>query len=87
MPTEILQTIPQLTTVVEKLGMVGLLLVAIAWLIYERLRLLKELRAAYRERDRARLKSERYRNTLTAHDVALPDMADIDLQFQVEQAL
>lgn len=82
MPPELLQAIPQLSAIVEKLGMVGLLLVAIGWLIYERLRLLKELRAAYRERDRARLRAERYRNILIARDIALPDMADIDIQFQ-----
>jgi hypothetical protein len=82
MPHELLQALPQLSGIVEKLGVVGLLLVAVGWLIYERLRLLKELRAAYRDRDRARLKSERYRNTLTAHDVAIPDVTDIDLQFQ-----
>lgn len=86
MSPELLQVIPLLSGVVEKLGMVGLLLVAIGWLIYERLRLLKELRAAYRERDRVRLRAERYRNILIARDIALPDMGDIDIQFQGDAA-
>lgn len=84
MPTELISALPQLGGLVEKLGVIGLLLAVVAWLINDRLRLLKELRNAYRDRDKARLKGERYRAALTASDIGIPDTADIDLQFQPE---
>jgi hypothetical protein len=84
MPTELLTALPQLGGLVEKLGVIGLLLAVVAWLINDRLRLLKELMNSYKERDKARLKGERYRSELTAHSIAVPDTADIDLQFQPE---
>lgn len=84
MPTDLVQAVQQLGPIVEKLGVVGLLLAVVGWLIHERLRLMKELRAAYRDRDRGRFKAERYRNALVAADQQVPDTADIDLQFQAE---
>ena len=84
MPSELLTALPQLGALVEKLGVIGLLLAVAGWLIYDRLRMMKELRATYRDRDKARLISERFRAALSSADLTIPDTADIELQFQVE---
>ena len=84
MPSELLTALPQLGALVEKLGVIGLLLAVAGWLIYDRLRMMKELRATYRDRDKARLISERFRAALSNADITIPEIADIELQFQPE---
>lgn len=80
MPTEILG-ITQLAPLVEKLGIVGLLLIAVAWLVWERLRLVKQSVRTFRQRDRWRQIAERYRGAIVAAGAAIPDIADIDRDF------
>jgi hypothetical protein len=78
---ELLQNLPQLTSLIEKLGTVGVLVIAVGFLIYERLRVLKLLDRAHRQRDRWRQIAERYRGAILAASAKLPDTADIDLDF------
>lgn len=80
---ELLQALPQLAALIEKLGTVGVLLIAIAFLVYERLRLTKMLGRAYRARDKARLKAERYRSACAGASLAV-DVSDIDSMFTDE---
>lgn len=82
MPPELLSALPQLGALVEKLGVVGLLLAVVGWLVYDRLRLLRDLTRTYAQRDKARLISERFRAALSNADMTIPDIADIELQFQ-----
>lgn len=55
MPADALSALPQLAGLVEKLGVVGLLLIAVVWLVYERMRLMKDKAAVTQQRDRWRL--------------------------------
>lgn len=79
MPTELLAALPQLAALVEKLGVVGLLLVAVGWLIYERLRLMKEVVKVYAQRDRWRLACVKYRDACDHHGIKVDtsDLADL----------
>lgn len=76
MPTELIQALPQLAAIVEKLGVVGLLLVAVTWLVYERMRLLKEVVSAYKQRDRWRLACTKYRDACDHHGIKV-DTSDL----------
>ena len=76
MPTEILEAIQQLSGIVERLGVVGLLIAAVAWLVHERVRLMRELMTAYRQRDRWRLAATKYRAALDAAHIAV-DTTDL----------
>lgn len=84
MPTELVGTVNQLAPLVEKLGVIGLLLIVVGWLIYERLRLVKLNAKTFRERDMARQIVERYRGAIVAGGGQVPDIADI-LQQYVEK--
>jgi len=79
MPTELVSLLPHLTGVVEKLGTVGVLVIAVVWLVSERLRLMKELRTAYIQRDRWRLACTKYKYACDqAHiTVDTSDLADL----------
>jgi hypothetical protein len=68
MPTELFSTAQQLGPLVEKLGVIGLLLVAVGWLAFDRLRLLKDVRRAYIRLDIMSRKYERVRAACMAHD-------------------
>lgn len=81
---ELIQALPQLAALIEKLGTIGVLLIAVAFLVWERLRLTKLLGRAYRSRDKARLKAERYRHACTGAGVAV-DTSDIDAMFANEE--
>lgn len=52
---EIISALPALSALIEKGGIVGVMLIAIAVLVYERVRLSKELTSTYRQRDKWRL--------------------------------
>lgn len=81
MSQEIIQALPQLAALVERGGIVGLLLIAVAYLIWERMRLMKDNRRVYKQRDRARMITERYRGALVAAAIPVPDIADIIVLF------
>ena len=85
MPTEIFAALPQLAALIEKAGIIGVLLLAVGWLIWERLRLVKQNVKVYRQRDRARLIQERYRSAIVAAGAAVPDIADILQQFTEDE--
>lgn len=76
MPTELLAALPQLAALIEKLGVVGLLLVAVGWLVYERMRLLKDLVVSNRNLNRWRLASTKYRDACDHHGIKV-DMTDL----------
>lgn len=82
MPAEVLSSVPQLAGIVEKLGVIGVLLIAVCWLIWERLRLIKQSVKTFRQRDKARLIAERYKSALLGHSIALPDIRDVDDLFK-----
>ena len=81
---EIISTLPAIAGLVEKLGVVGLLIAAVVVLAYERMRLLRELKGAYSQRDRWRLACVKYK---AACDSATPpirvdtsDLADLSVE-------
>lgn len=80
MPTEFFGQLPQLAALIEKLGVIGLLLIAVAWLVWERMRLMKLSVKTFHQRDRARLREERYRAACRANNITV-DVSDIDAIF------
>ena len=76
MPPEILNSIPALAGLVEKAGVVGPLLIVVGMLIYERLRLLKELTKTYAQRDKWRLAYVKCKDSLDHHGIKI-DLADL----------
>lgn len=74
-------SLPQIAALVEKLGVVGLLIAAVVVLAYERMRLLRELKTAYSQRDRWRLACVKYRaaceNAEPPIHVDISDLADM----------
>jgi hypothetical protein len=85
MPAELLSAIPGLVEVVNKAGVIGLLLLAVGWLIRERLRLIKQGAKSFRQRDRWRQIAERYRGAILAAGALVPDIADIDREFAADK--
>ena len=79
MPTEILSALPQLTAVVEKLGIVGVLLLVVGFLVWDRLRQMKELAKTYRQRDRWRLAYTKVKAACDAANIKvdLSDLSDL----------
>lgn len=82
--TEILGLVPQLAGVVDKAGVVGLLILACAYLAWDRNRLQKEGRRTYRQRDKARLERERYKSACVNNQIVV-DVSDIDKMFQEDK--
>lgn len=85
MPAELIGSLPQLAALVDKLGVIGVLLIAVGWLIYERLRLVKAGTKTVRRLERERLIAERYRGALVAAGNALPDIADILKMYEADK--
>jgi hypothetical protein len=83
MPPELLTAIPALAGLVEKAGVVGLLLIVVGMLIYERLRLLKELTKTYAQRDKWRLAYVKCKDSLDHHGIKI-DMTDLAALIQEE---
>lgn len=79
MPAELLSALPQLAALVEKLGVIGVLLIAVGWLISERLRLMKENASIYRQRDRWRLACTKYKDACDHAGIKVDtsDLADL----------
>jgi ribosome-interacting GTPase 1 len=76
MPSELLTAIPALAGLVEKAGIIGLLLIVVGMLIYERLRLLKELTKTLSQRDKWRLAYVKCKDALDHHGVKV-DLTDL----------
>jgi hypothetical protein len=81
---EILAAIPQVAALVEKAGVIGLLIAAVVVLAYERMRLLRDLKSAYNQRDRWRLACVKYRaacdNAVPPIHVDVSDLADLSIE-------
>lgn len=86
MPADIVSVANQLAPLVDKLGVIGLLIAAVVGLIFERLRLVKLSAKTFRQRDKARLVSERYRAAITAAGSQVPDTGDIEKEFADAEA-
>lgn len=82
MPAELLSSLPALAGLIEKAGIIGVLLLAVVWLVMERLRLIKQGAKTFRQRDKARLIAERYKAALLGAKLALPDISDVDALFR-----
>lgn len=76
MPSELLTAIPALAGLIEKAGVIGLLLIAVGMLIYERLRLLKELTKTYAQRDKWRLAFVKCKDACDHHQIKV-DLTDL----------
>lgn len=74
--------IPQLLGILDKGGTIGVLVIAAVFLYMERAKKIAELNSTYRERDRERLVSERYRSALAAHNIPIPDISDIEKLYE-----
>lgn len=74
---EIISALPAISGLVEKGGIVGLLIVMVGVLIYERMRLTKELTATYKERDTWRLRSVIYKQACDGANLH-PDMSQLN---------
>ena len=76
MPSEFIQALPQLQSIIEKLGVVGLLIIALGWLSYERVRLLKEATACYKSREKWRVAYAKCKAALEAANIKI-DLTDL----------
>lgn len=76
---ELLGALPQLVSLVEKGGVVGVLILVAAVLIWDRLRLMKELRKTYNQRDKWRLAYVKCKSACdnAGVKVDLSDLADL----------
>lgn len=81
---EIFGLIPQLADLIQKAGVVGLLLLICGVLVWEIRRLRSEAVKTYRQRDRARLERERYKSACIAHSLAV-DISDIAAMFEEDK--
>lgn len=77
MPTDFVAQLPAIAAIIEKAGVIGTLLIAVGWLVYERLQLVKRVVRMTKQRDKCRLICERYRASLVAAGGIIPDIADI----------
>lgn len=76
---ELLTALPTVSALIEKAGLVGVLIIIAGVLAWEIYRLRGELGKCYRERDRARLAVVKCRAALDAHNIKvdLSDIADL----------
>ena len=77
--TEILQ----LSGLVEKLGIVGLMCVASGVMTWALLKYRKELMRTYRQRDRCRMICVRYKGELDRHNITV-NISDIEEMFKAD---
>ncbi len=82
---ELITGITGLAGLIEKGGIIGVLLIGIAVLVYERQQRVKELMKTYRQRDKARLISVRYKSALDSRDIKV-ETSDIEAMFGVDGA-
>lgn len=84
MPTEWLEALPKLVAIVEKGGIIGLFIVVVAALIWDRIRLRKDLIETYHERDLCRMVRVRYRAALDANNIKV-DISDLVEEMRLER--
>lgn len=77
MPTDFVSVLPALAGIIEKGGIIGVLLIACAVLALEVKRTRKAAARTYLERDVARLKAERYKARLEGENIVV-DVSDLD---------
>lgn len=83
MPAEL--SVLQVAGLVDKLGTIGVLLAIIGWLVWDRLRLVKQGARTFRQRDRWRQIAERFRGAILAAGAQIPSIDDIDKEFALEK--
>jgi hypothetical protein len=72
---QLLGSLPQLADLIQKGGVVGLLLIVCGVLVYEVRRLRNEQRQTYAERDAYRLHYTLYKSVCDAHDIKVDTSA------------
>jgi len=77
---EIVTAIPAISGLIEKGGIIGLLMVLIYFLVREVMRLRKELGIAYGQRDRERYIAVRYKSALDNAGIKV-DVSDVLAMF------
>lgn len=83
--SEIVAGISSLAGLIEKGGVIVVMMIVIYFLVRERIRLVRELTKAYRQRDRARAIQIRYRTELDRREVRV-DISDIEQMFKDDLA-
>lgn len=78
---ELASTIASLAGVIEKGGMIGLLVGIIAWGVRDRMRMRKEMLATYRQRDYCRQVRARYKYALDSKEIKV-DISDIEAELK-----
>lgn len=76
---ELIGALPAISGLIEKAGVVGVLIIIAAMLVWEVIRLRGDLAKCYRERDKARLAVVKCRAALEANNIKvdLSDIADL----------
>lgn len=77
---EIVSAIPAVSGLIEKGGIIGVMMILIYFLAREVLRLRKELSRTYAERDRERFLAVRYRSALDHAGIKV-DVSDVLVMF------
>lgn len=85
MPADLVSVVPQLVTLVEKLGIIGILILGMAVLVRELMRVRREAARTYRQRDKARTISARYKTALDMNNITV-DISDIEQMFKDDEA-
>jgi hypothetical protein len=81
---ELVTQLPILSGLIEKGGIVGVLVIVIAFLIWDRVRLVKRMEITFAERDKARAIQIRYKTVLDQRQIAV-DVSDIFEMFKSAQ--
>ena len=85
MPSDAISALSALAPLIEKLGVIGLLLIGIGWLAFERVRLMRDLTKAYRQRDRWRIAYTKCKGALDANKITI-DLSDLSDMLGPEEA-
>ena len=82
MPSDIIEFAAKIGPYIEKAGVIGVLVLGIIALSFERFRLLKEARRAYVRLDYCNRRGERYRAQCITHNISV-DVSDLDTEMRL----
>lgn len=78
---ELLAAVPQIAGLIEKGGIIGLFVILVGFLLFERWKKMKELHRVYGQRDFCRQVSARYKFALDSAGIKV-DISDLERQRQ-----
>lgn len=81
---ELVQALPVFSGLIEKGGVIGVLLVVVGFLIWDRVRLVKRVERTFAERDMSRMIEVRYKSFLDQNKIVV-DISDIVRMFNHNQ--